>query len=286
MDGHGRPLPLSGVALVPLGVLCFRAGRFDEARQHVQTGLELCRKAGLYAHIIGLGDQALARLQFATGQPDEALQTLRDARQTALALGKPFIAAGMAAVEAELLVRQGAVVAAGAWAASAGIGPKDPLPPWYEQPYVTLAQVLLAQGRVGEAQGLLSRLEALLAPAGRYGRLLSVRLLQAQSAGSSAQAAAFLREAEELAAVEGYAIEHSDRGAPSRPQPLVELLSERELELLGLIAAGLANDELAARLYISLNTVKWHLQNLYGKLGVTSRTQAVAKARELGLLEG
>ncbi len=65
---------------------------------------------------------------------------------------------------------------------------------------------------------------------------------------------------------------------------LVEPLSERELEVLEKIATGLTNREIADRLYLSLNTVKVHTRNIYGKLGVHNRTQAVARARLLGLL--
>jgi LuxR family maltose regulon positive regulatory protein len=65
---------------------------------------------------------------------------------------------------------------------------------------------------------------------------------------------------------------------------LVEPLSERELEVLQLIAEGLTNQEIASRLFLSLNTVKVHTRNIYGKLGAHSRTQAVARARALGVL--
>ncbi len=67
-------------------------------------------------------------------------------------------------------------------------------------------------------------------------------------------------------------------------QPLVEPLSEREIEVLRLIAEGLANAEIADKLVIAQGTVKRHTNNIYGKLGVTSRTQAVARGRELNLL--
>lgn len=67
-------------------------------------------------------------------------------------------------------------------------------------------------------------------------------------------------------------------------QPLVEPLSERELEVLGLIAAGLSNQEIAAKLIITVSTVKKHINNIYGKLDVASRTQAIRRARELRLL--
>ena len=65
---------------------------------------------------------------------------------------------------------------------------------------------------------------------------------------------------------------------------LVEPLSERELEVLQLVAAGLTNREIASRLFLALNTVKVHTRNIYGKLGVNNRTQAVARARILGIL--
>jgi LuxR family maltose regulon positive regulatory protein len=64
----------------------------------------------------------------------------------------------------------------------------------------------------------------------------------------------------------------------------IEPLSEREIEVLQLIAEGLSNREIAERLVISLSTVKGHTAKIYGKLNVNSRTQAVAKARQLGLL--
>jgi LuxR family transcriptional regulator, maltose regulon positive regulatory protein len=81
------------------------------------------------------------------------------------------------------------------------------------------------------------------------------------------------------------------RGAPagSAPHPqhlaeLVEQLSERELGVLHLLPTHLSNQEIAGELYVSLNTVKTHLKSVYRKLGVTSRSEAVAAARELGVL--
>ena len=69
-----------------------------------------------------------------------------------------------------------------------------------------------------------------------------------------------------------------------RPSPLAEPLSKRELEILQLIAQGLSNREIGERLFLALSTVKGHNRNIYGKLQVQRRTEAVARARELGLL--
>ena len=68
------------------------------------------------------------------------------------------------------------------------------------------------------------------------------------------------------------------------PQPLVDPLSDRELEILTGISAGLKNKEIAAQLFVSINTVHYHTKNIYGKLGVNNRTKAVAKAKALNLL--
>ena len=79
-------------------------------------------------------------------------------------------------------------------------------------------------------------------------------------------------------------------GEPEQPElsrsqvpesELVEPLSERELEVLQLIAEGLTNQEIASRLFLSLNSIKAHTRNIYGKLGVHNRTQAVTTARAL-----
>jgi LuxR family maltose regulon positive regulatory protein len=68
------------------------------------------------------------------------------------------------------------------------------------------------------------------------------------------------------------------------PPSFVEPLSERELEVLQLMAQGLTNKEIASRLYLAPSTVKVHTRNIYGKLGVHNRTQAVTLTRDLGLL--
>jgi LuxR family transcriptional regulator, maltose regulon positive regulatory protein len=65
---------------------------------------------------------------------------------------------------------------------------------------------------------------------------------------------------------------------------LIEPLSARELEVLGLLAAGKPNQAIAEELVVTLETVKSHVAHILGKLGVANRTQAVVRARELGLL--
>ena len=68
-------------------------------------------------------------------------------------------------------------------------------------------------------------------------------------------------------------------------QLLIEPLSLRELEVFRLIETGYSNQQIAAKLVISIPTVKRHISNIYAKLGVESRTQAMSRGRELGLFE-
>ncbi|MBL1178913.1 MAG: response regulator transcription factor [Pantanalinema sp. GBBB05] len=65
---------------------------------------------------------------------------------------------------------------------------------------------------------------------------------------------------------------------------IIELLGNRELEVLQYLATGMSNQAIADQLFLSLAAVKWHARNIYGKLEVNNRTQAVARARELRLL--
>ncbi len=100
-------------------------------------------------------------------------------------------------------------------------------------------------------------------------------------------------EAESLTMIDGSSGQADDAPAspvggsvPGAPREilLVERLSERELEVLRLIALGLPNREIGRHLHVEIQTVKFHAGNIYGKLGVENRIQAVRRARELGLL--
>jgi LuxR family maltose regulon positive regulatory protein len=204
-----------------------------------------------------------------------------------------------------------------------GVDPHATTPdPAREYEYLLLARALVARGRSADALPLLARLLLAAEAEDRRGSALEALCLQSVARhlqGSAQHAQEALRRAIELAGDEGYLRVFLDLGAPmlhllrraaatgcggaaverllaafgdaapsssSVAVPLVEPIRERELDVLRCIAAGMSNPEMAAQLYLSPNTVKTHVRNLYAKLGVEKRSQALRRARELGLIGG
>jgi LuxR family maltose regulon positive regulatory protein len=188
--------------------------------------------------------------------------------------------------------------------------------------HLVLARLLMAQDRPEEVLALLEPLLPRMEQQGRKDLVIEIQILKAlafQVQGDIGQALTALEQALSVAEPGGYVRIFVDEGEPmaqllyqaaargiapeyagkllsafpaaepaTKPrQPQVEMiepLSEREIEVLQLIAEGLSNREIAQKLFLSVNTVKVHTYNIYGKLSVHSRTQAVAQARALGIL--
>jgi LuxR family maltose regulon positive regulatory protein len=316
VDARGRPLPVLGLVYLPLATAHYLGDDLEGAAGYAHEGLTICRQ--LFSDTMAGGDaeRVLAQVHFARGEAEKALHLLEGARRAAEEHGVAQVALTFASAEAVLRVRLGEVDAVERWLGSLG----RPLPPAARPAHLAW---LLASRRWDEAEPLLEERAQQLAKSGRSGRLIFVRLMQAQAAAAQGQRGAALQHLEsavERAAPEGYRrpfldaplevrmllphlhtsdadfvadlIARSDLQVPPPPEEPAELppeyaldpLSERELEVLGLIAAGLSNREIAERLYITVGTVKRHAHNLYGKLGAGNRTQAAARARELGIL--
>ena len=183
---------------------------------------------------------------------------------------------------------------------------------------ISQARVDLARGDANAALVVLEPWRQHVETAGWTDRRLEVLILQAlalAAKGNNDDAVQRLLDALELAEPGGYVRSFIDEGAPMaraacrrqlltrgcrstppgccrllrtsprRPgtSPLIEPLSQRELEVLRLIGQGLSNQEIGARLFLALDTVKGHNRKIFGKLQVQRRTEAVARARELGL---
>lgn len=214
------------------------------------------------------------------------------------------------AVEAELYIKEKNLEKASEWLKRYGTFSKvrNSLTAYLAYTYI---RALLLNNRLQEAEIAVLEQERQARQYGRNGELITVLVLAAlikKRMGMETEALEYVKEALAIAAPEGYQRSFMDEDneiielaykvrevAPEfvgqlmekkeeQPCILVETLSDRELEILELIAVGLSNAEIADKLYITTGTVKWHIINIYNKLGVNKRTQAVEKARQLRII--
>lgn len=162
---------------------------------------------------------------------------------------------------------------------------------WVRQAIQTGAVLAISHHGRGDQSAAVRTLEQVLTYAEPHGFLRSI--LDAGAGIDQVIEAALKRRREErhdtayLNRLLKIAREERQRGsaASATQRGLVEPLSEREIEVLRLIAAGYSNAEIADEIYVVVGTVKAHAHNIYTKLGVRNRTQAIKRARELGLVE-
>jgi LuxR family maltose regulon positive regulatory protein len=247
--GEARFFVAGNVRAVLADVLRLQ-GDLAEAEAQAQQALRINQAYEIH-HALVMPLHALARIRLAQGDGAGALELL-DAEVTAsggLALAADQLS-DRAAMRVQAWLATGNLDAAAGWARESGLSAHDPLSFRTETLHMALARVLLAAGRQAEAEQLLTRLERTAQAAGRLGRLAEIRRL-------------------------------SQEGRP----PQAGLLSEREREILRLIAEGRSNQEIAKSLVVAVGTVKTHVHHLLEKLEAESRTQAIARARELRLLK-
>jgi LuxR family maltose regulon positive regulatory protein len=262
---------------------------------------------------------ALALALLPLGDTDGALKVISAGKEGSADLSSWYVEL-IEQCEVQIQLALGNQVAVERWARERGL--RADAEPSLEsmRAYVLLARMLMLQGRWAKALSLLDRLLPLQEASGAGRFVVEALVLKAvilQCLGQKDQALSSLGQALALAEPGGYIRTFVDEGEAMRdllrlalaqgiapayttkllaafsgpsvslqppPLGLVEPLSEQELRVLRLVASGLSNRETAQELYVTVGTVKKHLNNIFGKLGVSSRTQAVARARELNLL--
>ncbi len=313
------PVPIIGWAYIRYGELLYEWNQLDQASSELDRGLERAELGG-DARAMMAGSLLATRMRLAVGDLSAAAECLQ--RSEALAEHAPFPEwlSRIDRTRALVYVHQGNHTAAREWWMRAGSSGELANRPENQEAYLGLAHVMTVFGDdAGRAEARRILLDQ-LARAEAEGRLgivveaLALLALVHQAGGNDADALITLERALRLAEPEGPIRLFLDLGTPlmellrkaerrnvlspygarlraasmyaisSASSQLVEPLSERELEILRLAAAGLTNRETGERLYISAETVKTHLGNVYGKLGVHRRVEAAARARELGLL--
>ena len=317
---HGwQDLPATGFLYVVLGDLLRERNELSRATKYLERGVTL-GQAGDHPHILTSGYVWLAWLRHTQGDVTGSQEAIRAALQVVRGkqVSRLWPLPPAESYQARLWIAQGDLVAANRWAQNSGLNPADtPITFLYEVENLTLARLLIARGSLEKAEALLLRLYEGTAATGRAGSLIEILILQAVTFAAQKrveQALSALEQALDLAEPEGFVRIFLDEGASMADllrqavardlhaayalhllgafeeaaavlQPLIEPLSARELEVLRWVAAGYSNQEIAEELVIAVSTVKKHIHNIYGKLEVGSRTQAVARARELALLQ-
>ena len=316
----GRVMPAATQAYLGLSGLAYERNELEEAGRHARQAIELGSRWGHPDTLAG-AHLMQARLQVVEGDTIAATESLRQAEALTQDQGvTTTIARQVEVMRVRVWLEQGNLEALTRWVREMQIDPLDEISYKYQVIYLALSRILIAQKRADTALTLLERLLAQVEALGQMGRALEVLILQSLALadlGDRSRALTILARALMLGQPEGYTRVFLDEGTPmakllryagshgvspkyvagllsqfdremgttpALQQPLIEPLTERELEVLHLLADGLSNQEIARQLVVALGTAKTHTASLYRKLDVVSRTQAVARARELGLL--
>ncbi len=309
----GGQVPILCLAHYDLAAIHHEWNDLPNASEHLEKGFALSLRSG-NVEFQQAGHLLRAILAQAQGDDAGALSALEEAD----ALAHDFPAAvrsRTAALGVQLALARGDPQMLAHWAAQ--VNAEVDAHSFYRFMGLTRPCLLMAQCEIVEAAEILKNRYATASQAGwGYGRL-AVRILQSLAAETPDEASSFMADALRMGRPEGFIRSFLDAGrgvipllqeaavrgiepeyagqilsamAAERPKEtpaqvkLVEPLSEREIEVLRLVTAGLSNREIAAKLVISPGTAKTHIHNLCGKLGARNRTEAATRAKELGLV--
>lgn len=314
-DASGQPGPLAAIPMIPLGIFLADSGELLAALDLLTRAINRVRRLGLYDVLAGPATYQMQTVLADLGRLEEALRLNTDAQLRAQHIGLVTVAEVLAATAAWLQWQQGHREAGRAWVAGHPLSADHAERTDRSIAVILHSHVLAAQG---DLQAALSLLQPRLERARRAGQVtLWLRegvqaVLILGSAGQRHEAVVLLRDL--VAAAETIDYRQVFRRHRNQLEPLlgavrdaaptfvddlritapaltgdaraslVEPLTDREGEIVRLLTAGLSNAEIAERLFLAPSTIKWYLSEVYGKLGVRRRTEAVARARELGLI--
>jgi LuxR family maltose regulon positive regulatory protein len=316
------PLPVIGWVYIRMGEILYEWNELEQAKDHLTQGLERAELGGDVRAMIA-GYLLAGRLKLTSGNIAAAGEALEQARPLVEKAPFPDWTDRFARLQLEWWLAQDRRRAAIDWVDEMQQGDALEERPESEEAHLVIARMQLVKrdaSSLEQALALLRRLLKATEAEGRMGLMIEVLALQALAhwrRGERVGAMTSLERALRLAEPEGYVRLFADLGLPmvrllqeaqsryvmpnyvakllaacgtdrsfstSTAEVLPEPLTFREQEVLELIAAGLTNREIARALVISSETVKKHTGSIYSKLGVRSRTEAAARARDLDLL--
>jgi LuxR family maltose regulon positive regulatory protein len=302
----------ASVAYLGLARIYYEWNDLDAAEVYGEKSLQLARQYDQVVDRLVVSEGFLSSLKLARGDANGAMEQILQAEQTsrkknytfrlpdfAFARARIHLYQGnvdeaaqlaqnnvMPLMRARVLIAQGNPSEALAWVEPQRQQAEDKrLPRRLLLVKAVQAVVLFAQGQKDQAVQLLAEVLTLAEPGGNIrlfldeGPLMAQLLLETAARGIMQGYVARL-----LAAFKAEERHGTDKPGPVPAGALVEPLSPRELEILKLISHGLSNREIGERLFLALDTIKGHNRKLFDKLQVQSRTEAVARARELGLI--
>jgi LuxR family maltose regulon positive regulatory protein len=320
---EGRSYPVAGYPLVKLGELACEWNQLAQAQKLVNEGVILCEQLG-HVDLIAEAYAGEARVQLACADFDGVQATLHKAEQLAVETKlDPWAIAWLDDCQVRLWLATGNLKAASHWAETSGVDVEAEFSYHYDLNHLTLARVLVAQivqkskaAHPEQCSNLLDRLLTATEQMGWRQHEIQVFVQQAlvlQAFRDEGRALQALSRAVALAAPEKYVRVFVGEGQPieellrhlreeqtssyidqlliafqqefsTQSSDLVEALSPRETEVLQLLTTSFSVPEIAKELVLSPHTVRSHIKNIYGKLGVNRRMDAVKVAIELKLV--
>jgi len=315
---------LLAIACVPLAALTYLQGNVDAARQMMEAAMPVMAMGEGWVDFFMQGYATLARARFHQAGWPAAQDVLRQALEVADSRGLTRMRLALGILQLEMLTRAGNLEAAQDIAAKLALPDKDwPTARERREASLALARLRLREGDATAAVRQLDALANECRQCQREGLLLRVNLLRAEAhwqLGAPDTAIAALQEAADLSLPGGQVQQYHDEGPllSAAIRALVRrtglrrlsrttsdylgrvagaagrigkgrrgnILSLREAEVLSLLAEDLTNKAIARRLNLAEPTVKFHLKNLYAKLGVSRRALALSVGRASGLLPG
>ena len=318
----GYILPTTCRAFIGLGSIAYEQNDLDEAESHYNKAIELARHGNEMITLMA-GYVLLAWLNQVRQKPEKADELFGMAKSVALKSYTADTENYLESWRARFALARGDIDAAKRWAEEQKEIITFPETLFYAYSYglvSTFVRACIASKSIASVLPLLENTRKNLEIQGQTGWLIEILALQSivyDARGDTEDALATLEQALKAGEPEGYmrlfidegepmarllrlaasrgiytvyvnklrsAIHGHEQMHPGDEQAPAEHLSQRELEVLELIDAGRSNRQIAEELILSVGTVKKHVYNIYSKLGVERRTQAIARARELGLI--
>ena len=317
-----QSVPTTCAIFLALALIQYERNELLSAQSSIETSIELAEKAG-WLHVLWQAHLLHAQIQQALGNSQNTRQAIKQAEQVALRYRIPRVASIISAYQANIELAEGNLESAVYWAEKYERQPAiENLRDFEEltRAHIFFARGSHAEA-LSEVNCTLEKAQSAGRIATVIGaKILKAQLVEAL--GDPEAGLKLMSEAIELSEPEGFLRVFLNEGKRAKvlllqlrqtkipanvmiysarladafeektavvsdlnlPDGLIEPLSERELEVLHLIADGLSNPEIAARLYLSVNTLRAHTTHIYQKLSVHSRIQAVTRAKQLRLL--